>query len=188
MSAATAAVARGLLTAEEFGELPDTDCVMELIQGAVVRMPPPKPRHGQVCSRTNRIVGNFVDAHDLGHVLCNDAGVITERDPDTVRGADVAFYSYDRLPKGPLPEAYLDQAPDIVWEVLSPDDRWTDVMQKTTEYLSAGVRVVCLLDPETKTAWLYYPDQPPRQLNAGDTVTLAGVLPGFSEPLSRFFQ
>ena len=35
-----------------------------------------------------------MDEHDLGHVLSNDSGVITERDPDTVRGADISFYSY----------------------------------------------------------------------------------------------
>ena len=62
-------------------------------------MPPPTPRHGQICGKADRL-RDFADEHDLGHVLCNDSGVITERDPDTVRGADVSFYSYAKVPRG----------------------------------------------------------------------------------------
>ena len=51
-----------------------------------------------------RILGNHVYDNDLGRVLSNDSGVITERGPDTVRGADVCFYSFVRVPKGPLPD------------------------------------------------------------------------------------
>lgn len=188
MSTATAAVSSSLLTAEEFGALPDTDCVMELVRGVVAKTPLPFTRHGLFCSNMLLIVLSFVEQHRLGRVLCNAAVVILERDPDTVRGPDVSYYSFNRLPDGSLPEGYLEQVPEIVWEILSPDDRWTDIMQKTTEYLSAGVSVVCLLDPEMKSAWLYYPDAPPQRLNGDEAMTFPGILDGFSEPLSRFFQ
>ena len=51
--------------------------------GRVVAMAVPDRRHGYVCGRADRIFGNFVDARDIGRVMCNDSGVITERDPDT---------------------------------------------------------------------------------------------------------
>ena len=87
------ATAEALLTAEEFGSRPDPGYPEELVQGRIIAMPPPKPRHGQVCKMVIRILDRYVDEHDLGHVLSNDSGVITERNPDTVRGADVAFYT-----------------------------------------------------------------------------------------------
>lgn len=98
-----ATAAPALMSAEQFGRRPAPGYPEELVRGGIVRMPPPNRRHGQVCSRIARIIGGYVDEHDLGHVLRNDSGVITERNPDTVRGADIAFYSYGCLPRGPLP-------------------------------------------------------------------------------------
>jgi Uma2 family endonuclease len=187
MSAVTATSSSGFLTAEEFGSLPDADCVMELVRVVVVRKPLPGARHGALCSNTVLLVGNFAEDKGLGRVLCNNAGIITERDPDTVRGPDISYFSYERLPEGPLPEGYSEQSPEIVWEVLASDDRWTDIMRKTTEYLKAGVLAVCLLDSELETAWLYFADAPPRKLTENEAMTFPGILEGFSEPLSRFF-
>jgi Uma2 family endonuclease len=70
-----------LLTAEQFAQRPDPGYPEELVQGRVVAMPVPDRRHGYVCGRADRIFGNFVDAREIGRVLCNDSGVITERDP-----------------------------------------------------------------------------------------------------------
>src|SRR5579859_3202372 len=92
----TAPVAERLLTAEEYVELPDRGVPTELVRGRVVEMNVPAPRHGQICCKVARIVGNYADEHHLGHVVTNDSGVRTEQDPDTMRGADVAFNSYIR--------------------------------------------------------------------------------------------
>ena len=129
----------------------------ELVRGRVVRITVPGPRHGQICNRAARLFGNLAEDHDLGHVVSNDSGVITGRDPDTVRGADMAFYSYNRLPRGPLPTTYPEVSPELVIEVRSPSDRWPGVLAKVAEYLEAGVRVVCVLDDETRTAQVFAP-------------------------------
>lgn len=176
------------ITAEEYARMPDLGVPTELVRGEVIEMNIPKPRHGQICSRVDRIVGAFADQHDLGHVTCNDAGVITERDPDTVRGGDVWFISYDRIPKGPLPDEYLEIAPDIVFEVKSEWDRWKDIHSKVAEYLNCGVAVVCVLDPETRTVRLYYPDQPDALLGPDNELTFADQLPGFSVAVQKFFE
>ena len=63
----------------------------------------PTPRHGQICNEVGRLLGNYVKAKGLGKVTSNDSGIITERDPDTMRGADVAFYRNKRFGEGPLP-------------------------------------------------------------------------------------
>src|SRR5262249_33348655 len=123
-----------LLTAEEYALLPDNGQPTELVRGMVQPMNMPMPRHGQICLKVGRILGSFVEARDLGHVVSNDSGIITERDPDTVRGADIAYYSYGRVPRGPLPRGYLAVPPELVFEVRSPSDAWRDIHHKVGEY------------------------------------------------------
>jgi Uma2 family endonuclease len=182
------ATAEALLTAEEYRLLPDNGQRTELVQGRIVPMNMPAPRHGQICSKIDRIVGNYADEHDLGHVVTNDSGVVTRRAPDSVRGADVAFYSYARVPRGPLPEGYLPVAPELAFEVKSPGDAWTEILTKVTEYLLAGVLVVCVLDPQTQTAHVYSADQAPRVFSADEDLVLPEVLGDFRVPVRRFFE
>jgi Uma2 family endonuclease len=183
----TAATAQKLLTAEEYSLLPDDGQLTELVRGRVLPVNMPRPRHGQICAKVVRIIGNFVEEHQLGHVLSNDSGVVTERGPDTVRGADVAFYSYSRVPPGPLPPGYLAAVPELVFEVRSPTDRWRAVLAKVAEYLSAGVDVVCVLDDPTDTAYVYTDDDAMRVLTEDQLLTLPGVLPDFQVEVRRFF-
>jgi Uma2 family endonuclease len=182
------AIDEALLTAEEFYRLEDNGQPMELVRGRIIPMNVPAPRHGQICGKIVQILGNYSEEHNLGHVLSNDSGVITERDPDSVRGADVAFYSYARLPKGPIPEGYLSVVPELIFEVLSPDDRWAKVLAKVTEYLNAGVKVVGVLDPESQTLELYFADQPPRTLGVNDELILPELLGEFRVPVRRFLE
>src|SRR5262249_17022218 len=116
------------------------------------------------------------------------SGVVTERDPDSMRGADVAFYSYSRIPKGPFPQhAYLTVVPELVFEVFSPSDRWPKVLAKVAEYLNAGVTVVCVVDPDSQTVQVYR-DALPQTLHGDDELTIPDVLPGFRTPVRRFFE
>lgn len=182
------ATATSVMTAEEYLTIPDCGQPTELVRGEVLTMNPPMSRHGQICAKVARIIGNYADEHDIGHVLGNDSGVITKRNPDTVRGADVAFYSYDRVPKGPLPQGYLSVPPDIVFEVLSPSERRTMVLAKVAEYLEAGVKVVCVLDDEPRRADLYYDDKPAVTLQSGDELSFPEILGDFCVPVGRFFE
>lgn len=177
-----------LLTAEEFGDMPDPGYPTELFEGKVVALPQPKPRHGKVCARVGYLLVKHADEHDLGQVMSNDTGVITERDPDTVRGADVSFYSYARVPRGPLPNAYLPVPPELVVEVLSPDDRWPRTMKKVGEYLNVGVLMIVVLDPELGRAHVFASDAGPRMLGADDELTMPGVLGEFRVQVGRFFE
>ena len=182
------ATAEALMTAEEFGRRPDPGYPEELVQGRVVEMPPPDRRHGYVCLRAGRILGNFAEEYDLGRVMSNDSGVITERDPDTVRGADVAYYSYARLPRGPLRTGYGPEVPELVVEVRSASDRWCEILEKVSEYLKAGVLVVVVLDPGPQVAHVFGADEPPRILESSEELVLPGVLEGFRARVGRFFR
>jgi Uma2 family endonuclease len=135
-----------LLTAEAYAHLPDRGKPTELIRGRVVEMNVPAPRHGEICVNVIALLHPHIRANKLGRLVSNDSGVLTERGPDTVRGADLAFYSYSRVPPGPLPRGYLGVVPELVFEVRSPTDRWGKMYAKVSEYLAAGVSVVCVLD------------------------------------------
>lgn len=177
-----------LLTAEQFAVRPDPGYPEELVRGRIVAMPMPRQRHGEICGRVVRILGNWVEEKDLGRVLSNDTGVITERDPDTVRGADVSFCSYTRMPQGPLPDYYLDVAPDLVVEVVSPSDRWPKVLAKVAEYLDAGTAAVLVLDDARRVAHLYRADGATLLLAATDELTVPEMLGDFSVKVSQFFE
>ena len=110
-----------LLTAEEFIERYAHQHV-ELVDGVVVETPMPTLRRGQVCSKANRLLGNFTEERNLGHVMSNDTFIRTRRDPDRVRGPDVLYVSYSRLPPGPAPNRLTDLVPELTVEVRSPSN------------------------------------------------------------------
>jgi Uma2 family endonuclease len=182
------ATAEALMTAKEFGQRPDPGYPEELVQGRIIAMPPPDRRHGKTCLKAGRILGNFVEEHDLGHVMSNDSGIITERDPDTVRGADVAYYSYARLPKGPLPAGYGPEVPELVIEVRSASDSWRDILVKVGEYLAAGVLKVIVLDPRSRKAHIYSADQEPEVLGPEEELVIPELLGEFRVAVHRFFD
>lgn len=175
-------------TAEQFASRPDPGHPEELVRGRIVPASPPKPRHGQICGNAYFLLRSHAAANDLGTVLCNDSAIVTERDPDSVRGADVAFYSFERVGRGPLPPGYLAVRPELVVEVLSPDDRWPSMLRKVGEYLDAGVLTVVVLDDRRRSAHVYTADGEDQVLGPDDALTLAAILPGFAAPVRQFFE
>jgi Uma2 family endonuclease len=183
------ATATSLLTAEQYMALPDSfEGPTELVKGELVVMPPPRPRHGRICARVSYFLQRYLDDHDIGQVFTNDSGTITERDPDTVRGPDVAYYSYERVPKGPLPEGLLPVSPDLVFEVRSPSDRWSELHTKVAEYLNAGVLAVSVLDEDTRTVHVFFADGKPQVLSADDEFALPDILGDLRVAITRFFE
>jgi Uma2 family endonuclease len=182
------ATAEALLTAEEYRLLPDSGVPTELVRGRIVPLNMPFPRHGEICSAIVILLGTSVKEQGLGRLVSNDSGVITERDPDTVRGADVAFYSYERVPRGPVPEGYLPVIPELVFEVRSPGDRWRNVLAKVVEYLGAGVTAVCVLDPGPQRAHVYYADEPEQIFAADEELALPAILGDLRVTVRQFFE
>lgn len=180
---------RALMTIEEYSRLPESGTPTELVRGRIVRMNPPTSYHGWICLNVGALFHHHVREHDLGYVLGNDSGVITERDPDTLRGADVAFYSFAKVPRGSFPKTgYVDVPPDLVIEVRSPDDRWARVLAKVAEYLNAGVGVVGVLDPVGRTLHLYEGDRPVRILGEDDEFIPPELLGDFRVAVRRFLD
>jgi Uma2 family endonuclease len=179
----------GPMTAEQYGRLPDLGYPTELVRGQIKVMNHPYPSHGEICATVGSIIFEFVRKRKLGRVVSNDSGVITERQPDTVRGPDVAYFSFQRVPPGRLPRrGYLDVAPDLGVEVKSVFDRWSEINDKIAEYLKAGVLVVCVVDPDTDSVQIHCPDKPMRVVGRDEELLLPEVLPDFRITVCEFFE
>jgi Uma2 family endonuclease len=175
------------ITAAEFAKLPDPPdgSRLELVRGEVLVMPSPKGKHGICCSQIAWLLKNHVSPRKLGWVTTNVTGVVLEKGPDTVRGPDVAFWSITRQPT--VPEGYFEIPPDLAVEVLSPDDRRKDVRAKIKEYLFYSVKLVWLVDPETRTVTVYQGTMRGTELDESDTLNAGDVLPGFSCKVAELF-
>jgi len=175
-----------LVTAEELLEHPEWEHC-ELIDGKVISLSPPNARHGKCSHTISRLLGNFVDARKCGEVLV-EAGFILCRKPDTVRAPDVMYLSNARMPPGGIPNEYLPVPPDLAVEVVSPTDRSSDVTEKVASFLAAGVKVVWVVDPASRSAQVHRVGQPVVALTEDGALTASDLLPGFSLPLKDIFQ
>jgi Uma2 family endonuclease len=172
--------AQKLITAEEFARMPNPPdgSRQELVRGVIETMPPPGTRHGVCCLKVGRRVGNFVDEQNRGTVASNDSGFVSERDPDTVRGPDISYWSRERLPE--VPVGYAEVSPDLAVEVVSPSDHFAGIQRKVEHHLTHGVRLVWVVDPEDRSVTVCRPQQQPRTLGENDILSGEDVLPGFS--------
>jgi len=176
-----------LLTAEEYGRLPNDGRLTELVRGRIIELNRPFTSHGFYMNRIDYLMTQFVEQHRIGRIVVGDAGMVTQRDPDTVRGPDLAFYSYQRIPSGSLPDGYWPASPELVIEIRSESDRWKDILQKVAEYLSANVLSVAVIDPARQQVHLFS-DAETTVLNATDLLTFPEVLPGFEVVVGRLFE
>lgn len=181
-------VSGSLLTIEEYLLLPDDGLPNELVRGKIISSEIPFPRYGEICCEIVYRLGRFLETHHLGHLTCNNSGIITQRDPDTVRGADVAFYSFQRVPSRQLPDGYLDVSPELVFEVRSLSERWGQILAKVGEFLEAGVTIVCVLDQMTERCHLYRNEEDVQIFLPDQELTLPDVLPEFRVVVGRFFE
>ena len=174
-----------LVTAEEFAEL-SFDVPVELVRGEIVEMSRPDVVHGTVCGNVAFPIMTWNRQRDFGLVVMNDSGVVTERDPDTVRGPDAMVISKDRLPGGIAPHGFTDLRPNLAIEVLSPSERWKKVREKISEYRNRGVDEVWIVDPKKRSVRIFRVDGTEISHGENDEIT-SPVLPGFSCRVSEFF-
>ena len=184
-----ATVAEKLITAEEFAKMPNPPdgSKQELVKGVIVTMPPPGFDHGVCQVRVANLVDTHARTNKQGRVTV-ETGLVTEQDPDTVRGPDVSFWSLERLPLDKRPKGYPDVAADLCVEVLSPRKRLRIIKEKIREYFARGVRMVWVVDPEDRTVTAYRSPDEGRVLHESAILTGEDVLPGFTCRVSELFE
>ena len=158
------AVPAAVMTLDEFVEWSsrpeNADRLFELDRGRVVEVPPPKSLHGTICAWVAYLLWSYVIRRGRGRVVGNDAGLIVERDPDTLRGVDAMLF--DESTPVDLIHGYDTARPVLVVEVRPPSDRPNRMHRRVGQYLSRGVPIVWVVDPEDQTVAVHRPGgQPP---------------------------
>ena len=175
-----------LITIAEYERMPKEDAYRtDLVRGRLVRSPPPASLHGRLAARLTSRLDEHVEARGLGVVLAG-AGAVLARDPDTVRGPDVSFYSHSRIPEAGYGTTFWGP-PDLAVEIRSPSNRGPALREKLADYFEAGVRVVWVVDPQARSVTVHEAGGRARTLHEADTLTGDDVLPGFRLPLAAFF-
>jgi Uma2 family endonuclease len=178
--------AKSSYTPEDLLTLPDGDHY-ELVDGNLVE------RHmGAVSSWTGGILYHFLQVHcqanNLGWVWPADNGYRCFPDaPGKVRRPDVSFIRRGRLPDEQLPTGYVRIAPDLAVEVLSPNDLAYEVDGKVLEYLRAGVRLVWVVNPESRTVRIHRADGSTGWLLEHAELSGEAVVPGFRCAVRELF-
>ena len=176
-----------LVTAEELLAMPDDGFRYELVRGELRKMAPAGRVHGKRGNRVNYSLSAHVYENDLGETYLAETGFHLETDPDHVLAPDVAFVSKEREEATPEAGGFFPGHPDLVIEVISPSDRYTEVAWKVEEWLAAGVRMVVMVNPRNHTVQTHTPDGVTK-LTEDDTLDGGDVVPGWRMPVADIFS
>ena len=174
------------ITADELLRMPWDGNRYELIRGVLVAKMPTGRLHGETVTMTSYVLTGYVISNDYGMTFSGEPGYRLERDPDTVRAPDVAWFAPGRLPEGI--QGYLELAPDLAIEVKSPSNSNPETAAKALMWLSYGSQQVWVEDPERTTVTIYRPGADPVTLGENDTLDGGDLLPGFTTEVWRLFR
>lgn len=176
-----------LVTLAEFERMPEeNEHLVELVRGRVVREPRPGGEHGWLAGRLIGRLEPWAEKHEVGLVVTETGFLLTD-DPPTVRGPDVAFIAEERLGSG-IPKGFWTIPPDLAIEIVSPSDTAAEIQEKVLEYLTAGTRLVWVVDPDNRSVTAYRSRDDIHLLTEADELDGADVLPGFRLAVSELFS
>ncbi len=182
----TTPIKQRITTAEELFNMPDDGYRYELVRGELRKMAPAGSEHGDISADIHGSLHPYVRANNMGRTRIAEPGFVLERDPDSVRAPDVAFVRQERLEAIGRTTFYWPEAPDLAIEVISPNDRYTEVNEKVADWLAAGTRMVVVVNPRNRTVNVHTTDGT-TTLAMGDTLDGGDVVPGWQMPLADMF-
>lgn len=185
-----------LMTTEEFLNLPDDGVRRWLINGEVREWGGGKPMtvrnwlHSAVMMALGGCLKNWRDELPIprGRVIGGEAGIRLSRSPDVTVGVDVGYISAEVMAHQSGKSTLIEGVPLLAVEILSPSDTQDDIDTKITTYLSAGVRLVWIINPYQRTAMIYQPDALPQLVNESGELDGREVLPGFRVRFGELFE
>ena len=184
-------VTTAYMSEEELQRMPDDGYRYELVEGELRRMALNGCEHGRCTSTLSALIGSHARTNDLGDVLAAGTGFVIGRRSDgrvTVRAADIAFVAKGRIPPDADTSKYLELAPDLVVETLSPSDTALEVEEKVAQWLAAGVRLVITMNPALRSVTLHRPTNETIKLIDQDELDLSGIIPGFRCRVAAIFE
>jgi Uma2 family endonuclease len=134
-------------------------------------------------------LGNHVRTHKPGHAFLSECAYqIFPLKPRQIRKPDLSFVAKGRLPNEEVPSGNRTIPPDLAVEVISPNDIAEEFEQRVDELMSAGLRLLWVIYPATRSAWVLRKDGADARLTENQELSGEDVVPGFTCKLSTLFQ
>ncbi|MDI1482778.1 Uma2 family endonuclease [Polyangium sp. y55x31] len=187
MGTAERVVPNQRMTFEEAARLDPDEQAGEIVDGEWVPMTRGTWRHGELVLSIGFLLRLYVREQPGWSVSVADPGVKLARNPDRLRGPDVAMVRKERVPTGKGVDGWLEGAPDIAVEVVSDSQSISEMTKKALEYIAGGSQMVWLVDPEPRRIVLFTPPNQVKILGPDDTLDGGDVLPGFSCQVADMF-
>lgn len=176
------------MTFENAAQLDPDQTPGELDAGRWVPVTKSTWRHGEIAGNVYFFLRLYARKHAGWSVSVGDPGTKLGHAPDILRGPDVAIVRAGRRPQGRGAEGWLEGAPDVAVEVIGDSQSASELAAKALEYLTAGAKMVWVLDPEPQRVMVYTPPNQIRVLRRDDTLDGGDVLPGFSCKVAELFE
>ena len=181
------AVTEKLMTASDLLNVPNDGFRYELVRGELRRMAPAGHGHGGITINITVPLGAYVKQQNLGRVYAAETGFVLSNEPDTVRAPDISFVRQERVLDLNL-EGYFPGTPDLVIEVISPNDVYAEVEEKVAEWLSAGTELVIVVNPRQRTVRVHHTLTDITVLTENDVLDGGAVVPGWQLPVKEIFE
>lgn len=174
-------------TDAEFIALPKDGHRYELVNGELIDMGNSGAKHGYVCSTLMILLGGYVRIQKLGAMF--DSSTAFKMKSGNKRSPDISFVAKERLQgMEELPDGFLEGAPDLAVEILSPGNTVEEMHNKIVEYFENAARLVWVIHPNEHYVLVYRSPQPDRLLKSTDAIDGEEVIPGFTLAVSELFQ
>ena len=180
------------LTADEFQSIAAVhyqDMKTELYDGMIVVHEPEAFQSADVGATILILLGSYVRNHRLGRVLGEGGSYIMKRGPDTVYVPDVSFIANERVPYASARRKFVDGAPDLAVEVMSPSDRFSVIRRKADFYIATGTQIVWIVRPDERDIIVRHAGSDVVAILTEDDI-LDGehIVPGFSCRVAEVFS
>ena len=162
-------------------------CRYELISGSVENRPFKSGLCGSIANKLLSLLNSHVDSKCLGSIFTSGTGFLIETNPDTVRAPDGAFVKQDRWEQLDETEGFLELAPDLAIEVVSPSDSFSYIESKAQMWLESGTRAVVIVDPSDNSVRMYRNQSNIDVFRIGDNVDVSDVVSGWSFDVADLF-
>lgn len=175
----------GKLSLQEFLDLPESGDRFELVDGELRPKVSPKFKHSRIQGRLYRTLDDWCE-QQIGRVLPEWAIVLQRRGADWVPVPDLTYVSYERLPQEWEEDAPCPVLPELVIEIISPGQSFGELTQKATDYLTAGVDRVWVVDTKAQSLTIFRQDTLPQTLQGEEAIS-DSLLPGLVLSMARLF-
>ena len=177
-----------IVTPDQFLHHPAANERTELVRGHIHVMTPASAAHGLVSATVLHLLASYVRQHQLGACFADSTGYTLPNLPNTVRAPDASFVRRERLPSNGVGPGFLEIAPDLAVEVLSPSESRADVAAKLADYRVAGTPLVWVIDPADRTVTVIFTTEAVIALGEDQVLTGGNVLPGFTCAVRELFE